>query len=485
MPFNTCVRSHIAERAKLVVCILSALFCGVALLHPASATGDPNRPEDYAIALPVTIRSVAPLQRLTLPAQVMVASQSPGLNDVRVFNSAGQPVPMALVKRRETQTTLSDRVMTAMPLYGSVGDADSGTLSSHDEQHDSQRMTQSMGAIGAGKDSGRAPSGRHIVGALFDTRAVADPLVRAKLDVDLPAAQLISFFMETSSDLRNWTPLTFRVLYRPEESATRLDTDDFDLRGANIHQRYLRVTWRDEQDRPLSTVNLRGATLTTQRNFSLLENVTASVIKPMLADAHTVRVDLPFATTVSALTIRPAGDNQLIPVRILTRADNEQPWKMLAQHVLYEMATADNSRLSAPIRLHGDSARQLRIEASRNTAGFVAAPAIEVAFEPVDLVFLAHGVGPHTLVAGMRGVSSPFLPIGNFYPDYRPGQETVLPQADVDLTGVPDAIVVGNGDCRATSVRSIMLWAVLVAGVAALGLIAWQLLKQNPQPSHV
>jgi hypothetical protein len=476
----TKINSHHTRRATrpaaVFTCLLLATAFSIASTSAANAAGDPDTPQGYAVRLPVTIQADAALQRLVLPAQVLVALQSGGMNDLRIFNGAGQPVPMALSNPMSTQIDRARIPLQALPIFGSgdPGNQGQGQLSLRIEERQGRRVVQ------VDSNGQKLPqSQRQIIGALFDTRAIIDPVVGATLDVKLPDAQPVTFTIEASRDLRNWEPLAETVLYRQDSSANRLGVEDIALPARDIAKSYLRVTWRDAADNPVPAVKVQGVTLTTGHGVVNAARVTATVDKPVLADAHTVRFALPFATPVAAIRIQPAGTNVLVPVRVLTRGSREEPWTVLADGVVYNMSTAGKPQNSGAIELQGASSREMKIEADQKTAGFATSPKISVAFEPVQIIFLANGAGPYTLAAGRPNVASPYLPLASLIPAYRAGREAALPKASVELAGVPAAVIGGGSDGDGIPVRSIVLWAVLLLGAALLGLMAWRLMKQN------
>ena len=317
------------------------------------------------------------------------------------------------------------------------------------------------------------------------------------LDVDLPAGQPVTFRVQASKDLKHWQPLAETVLYRADAAAAptvstapgRLGNEQIDLQRADLKGHYLRVTWGD------AAVTLRGATLATSSKTGPRERVSASMATPALANPRELVFALPFATPVAALAITPPGSNVLIPVRVLGRNHREQPWSPLASAVVFKMATGGKEQASGPVELGGASVREIKIEADPKTPGFAAAPALALQFEPAQLVFLASGQGPFTLAAGLPGATaaaSAFLPLASLVPGYQPAQENTLPVAlaDVaraDITGgqpADGALVPAAAASGGISTRSAVLWGVLLAGVAALGLMAWLLLLQTKQAGH-
>lgn len=454
----------------------------------AQAAADANSPTAYAVRVPVTLAADAPLQRVLLPAEVLVRLQSPSYADLRLFNGAGQPVPMALAGVVAASAQEESVVLPAYPILGAAGTAGAGGLeglSLRIEEQQGRRVVQ-IDTPG----TTRAAGAQTVRGALLDARSLRLPVARMALDADLPAGQPVTFTVQTSRDLKNWQLLAETVLYRTDAAAMpsaapgRLGNEQIDLHRADLKDHYLRVTWGD------ATVTLRGATVVTARGTGPRERVSASMASPTLANPHEMTFALPFATPVAALKITPQGSNVLIPVRVLGRNHREQPWSPLASAVVFKMVTAGKEQSNGPVELGGASMRELKIEADAKTPGFAAAPEMALLFEPTQLVFLASGQGPFTLAAGLPGAAATagaFLPLTSLVPGYQPAQENTLPVAVADVTraeftgGKPvgGALVAAAATGDGISTRSLVLWGVLLAGVGALALMAWMLMRQT------
>ena len=421
------MKKPVALNLPLVLAAAALSLCtGV-----AQAAADANSPAAYAIRVPVTLAADAPLQRVMLPAEVLVRLQSPGYADVRLFNGAGQPVPMALAG---VAAASAPEELVTLPAYPILGAASTGTaglegLSLRIEERQGQRVVQIDTAATTTTAGPATPQA--VRGALLDARNVQLPVARMALDVELPAGQPVTFRVQASKDLKHWQPLAETVLYRADAAAAptapgRLGNEQVDLQRADLKGHYMRVTWGD------AAVTLRGATLATSSKTGPRERVSASMATPALANPRELVFALPFATPVAALAITPPGSNVLIPVRVLGRNHREQPWSPLASAVVYKMATGGKEQASGPVELGGASVREIKIEADPKTPGFAAAPALALQFEPAQLVFLASGQGPFTLAAGRPGATaaaSAFLPLASLVPGYQPAQENQLPVA--------------------------------------------------------
>ena len=478
---------------------------GLACVGLAFAGGlwaaDANSPQSYAQRLPLATVPGAALQRVVLPAQVLAALQTADYRDIRIFNAQGQPVPMALAAGGSATVLAATEKQITLPAYPILGGAgaSAGTLAQEGlslriEEQQGRRVVQ----INTSAGTPAAPSGQQLLGALFDTRTLGAPAVSLALDVDLPPAQPVSFQVATSRDLTHWSPLASTVLYRaPAQNgaagAAQLGSSTIHLTGADLKDQYLRVTWAPAQGGVdlAANVALRGATVTTSRSAAAAARPTVQVNLPTQNKPHELGFSLPFATPVAAIGITPQGSNVLVPVRVLGRNGNQQPWTSLAQAVVYSLQTAGVDQRSAAITLpsyQGNSWRDIRVEADTKTPGFTVPPAVSVEFDPVQLVFVASGDAPFTLAAGLpatdaQAAASAYLPLQSLVPGYQPAQENTLPLARTEVAAAGAANVPASVQApdlsNKTSTKTMVLWGVLLAGVLALGLMAWALARQT------
>lgn len=468
--------------ARLLALILSA---GLAAPLPllAADTPDAGNAKSYAVRIPVTPAPDAPLQRLLLPAEALVRLQSAAYADLRLFNAAGQPVPMALASVPTPSATQENSVkLPAYPILGAESATAAGLegLSLRIEERQGKRVVQ----LGTGGATTAAAAPQKVLGALLDARKLKEPVAAMTLDADLPPGQPVTFNVQASKDLKNWRPLADTVLYRADASASAASLGDnrLDLSMADLKDHYLRISWG------AAAVTVRGATLLTSRSTAVRQRVSASMAAPALTSAHELAFALPFATPVAALKITPQGSNVLVPIRVLGRNHREQPWSLLASSVVYRLGAAGKEQASGPVELRGASVREVKIEADAKTPGFAAAPEISLQFEPAQVVFLASGQGPFTLAAGLANAAGAFLPMASLIPNYQPAQENTLPLAQADVSkaeasggsaGLAGPLVAAAPPGGGMPTRSLVLWGILLLGVLALAGMAWGLLKQT------
>lgn len=455
----------------------------------AYATVDANNIASYALRAPLAMAGDSSLQRLTLPADALVRLQTSGYGDVRVFDAKGQSVPLALaLAEKEIQTQGQQVTLPAYPILGAASTLNNEGVSLRIEEQQGKRVVHI--------DTGSAKTAadvKSLVGVLLDARAISDPVIAMALDVDLPIAQPISFDVQASKDLRSWRSVADTVLYRPAESSAASSSSDFGkqrmlLTLNDIKDHYLRITWQGSTGQAAS-VTVRNAILTTSQS-SVNPRIAAVIATPVLTSPHELSFLLPFATPLSALKIKPQGTDVLVPIRVLGRNDRSQPWTPLASTVLYNLVSNGKEQSNSAVELLGErqyvAYREIKIEADKKTAGFAKAPEVSALFEPIQIVFLSSGVAPFTLAAGLSEANSAYLPLASLIPGYKIGQENTLPQARVLVNASASAntpVITAPSPSSTPPIRSLLLWGVLIVGVAALGLMAYILIKQTKKTS--
>lgn len=466
--------------------IRAALALASALVAaPLALAASAETPDGYAARWPLQLPAAASLMRLPLPAGVLTQAQTADLRDLRVFNAAGQPVPLALDRSSpETRVPAPAAVeLPALPILADPQAAAAGGLSLRIEESQGARVVRlDAPPVGAAPDS-PPPAPAALQGVLIDAREQKAALQAIELDADWPAARPFTFRLHASDDLRQWQPLGEVTAYRGADGAA-LAPAQLALGGAALPARYLRVTW-DAAAAP-DAVRVRGARLVPQPQQAAPERVAVPLALPEGAarDPRVIEWRLPFATPVAALDIRVAGPAALVPVRVLARQQREQPWTLLGRHVVFSLTQDGQTRRSPALELGQAAWREWRVEADAASPGFTEPPQVTAWLAPAQLVFVASGSPPFTLAAGRADAPAVYLPLASLIPGYEPGAQARLPAASLAAApAVTAAPTTAAGAQRDT--RSWILWAILLAGVLALGGMAWVLARQLGTKSEI
>lgn len=434
---------------------IALLALGAAACDRAPET-DPATPDRFALRLTVEPAAGGAVQRVILPAQALVAVQRADLGDIRVFDGRGKPLSIALgggADAERQSVTLGGLALRGSPAAltapgGAIRIEDNGTA----------RVV----TIGAA-----AQADEQLSASLVDTHAIADPVVGIALDVTLADRRATTFTLRTSADLKTWQPLAERVLFSPAAGAPSLGGSVLALPGISLKDRYLRIDWEHG-----SGAAFRAATITTARTAPLPRSVVAST-GLQLEDAHHARFAVPFGAPLGAIRLKQTGPDGVVPVQIFARNNAEQPWTMLAA------ATLRQDNAGTVIDLPPGAWRDYRIAADQRSAGFSAAPNVDLLLDPVEVLAAFNSAPPYTLAVGAPAAAPRYLTAADLVPDAL-RKAGPLPIARIDLTGKPAApIAVQPARESPFDTRKLALWAALLLATGILAVAAIRLLRAN------
>ena len=161
----------------------------------AGAAGPNDDPASYRVHIAVTPAAGATVQRLAIPAEVLAASQSGDLADLRLFDARRRAMPTARVA--VAAAALHRDVLKALPILGAADALNVTGVSLRFDQRGQARVARIDGTVAA------RSTDTAVLGALLDARAIAGAGSSLALDATVPAAQPVTFTVEASSDLKN------------------------------------------------------------------------------------------------------------------------------------------------------------------------------------------------------------------------------------------------------------------------------------------
>lgn len=439
--------------------IRKTLLAALVLLAGCSSEQpkDTGKPDGYALTMAVTATEGGSLQRVSLPPAAIVALQRLDAGDVRIFDADGKVVSLA---RQPAETFEQSRAtsLKAYPISGAAAAPGASAISVKVEMDTNLVVS----AQRPGAQQGPAA-------LLFDTRGLADPATAIQLDAELPPGLPVEVTLEASSDLKTWEALGSKVLFRGEAGKAVLGSSRIAIGGAMLKDRYLRASWP-----AASGVTIRGGSVVTAK-IAPLAAVTVPAEGAALVSDHDARFALPIGYPPRAIRVTGAKSGGLVPVQLYGRTNPERPWTALAAGTLRDGKAAD-------IDLTGFGFGEYRLGADTRSAGFSAAPRIELLFEPVVLIAAFNGKPPYTLAVGSKAA-----PLAYFGPGELLGDTPVtakLPEAQVTTpAGTPLVKLAPTTDGGPFSPKKLALWAALLAAVGVLAFAALQLAR-NTDPSQ-
>jgi len=416
----------------------------------------PKGPGDFALALTVTPAAGAGVQRISLPPAALVAFRRADLGDVRLYDANGRALALAFEDRAASAASQAHE-FAALPIAGPQADDNGSSVSVRIEQ----------GGQSVALDAAEAVVRSARLAVLLDTRELTDPAESVTFRAQLPKQVAVTVTVETSADLKVWDYLGDKVLYRPGDAPALLSTARLALQGADLHERYLRVSWPAT---PGFAVD--GATVTTTRDRPPQRTAFATR-GAVLADPHTLTFRLGLAAPIAAMRVSETGPDGVIPVRLLGRNAAEQPWTPLAATTLRQDGRPGLLELS------GATMREYRLEADKRTAGFSAAPRVDLLLDPVTMLGAFNGVAPYKLALGHGAAAPSALPADQLA---EPAKVPTLPVAQTGSGGVPPVIDLAPAVPDSPyAPRKLALWAALLLGAAVLAFAAIRLLRGNAE----
>jgi len=441
---------------------MRVLAAGLALLVAAGPLLAGEKPGDFATRLPIEVPPGAALVRIELTEAAYAALAGPGLGDLRIFNGAGEALPMARLPAPRDTSRVTVRVpLLALPEMPGQG---TDTRLRIQRAADGTLLRVELDQAGATT----SPSGR-------PTRYLADlkPLDHSLTALVLEPADTAPFEgslrLETSEDLAHWT------MQRPAERVLALAQGDqrverLRIELPDLRARYLRLAWNGPAPMALADLTLEhtgGAP--APRHWLRLGG-------PAEDGPGLWRYAAPGPFPVDRLRVEPTEPNSVARARVQSRASSSDPWRFRGAFSIYRL-NQEGGEITSPeqaLALVRDPLWQIKLQPPGG-----AAPTLTIGWLPEALVFPARGAPPFTLAVGQARLPAAFLPVESVIPGYGTDRAPPLTAGRV-LPPAPGSAPPPRRDAPAwQDGRSLGLWAALVLGVAVLGWMAARLLKDG------
>ncbi|WP_032890628.1 DUF3999 domain-containing protein [Pseudomonas sp. RIT357] len=444
---------------------LSVAMVGMCAALAASAQ---EAPADFTHHVPLSVSGNGPWYRLELPLAVQLNARQADLGDVRVFNAAGEPQAYAL-SRQSSLRTESRNVADVkwFPLYAAdTQESLPGVV----------MKTTTEGTLVEIKPSSAAKPGMQVLrGWVLDASAIKAPLQQLSLDWSREQEGFQRFSIEASDDLQRWEPWGEGQVARLSFADERVEQHDVSLPGRSA--RYLRLVWKGQAAPLLTSAKLVSAT----RSSLPMPLVWSQPLAGTRLKAGEYSWQLPTGLSVERLRIELKQPNTLAPVTLAGRSDAKQLWQPLNNGLLYRLTQNGQDVVQDELQLPGQVVTELKLQVDERGGGLGAdAPALRFAVRATQLVFLARGEPPFSLALGNASVKAASLPLSTLIPDYSAERLNTLGQAKVvgDVAVASPVVVAAVED--GPNWKKLGLWAVLLLGVAALGAMAYSLLRKPP-----
>lgn len=452
----------------------SALAAIGLLLAAASSPAQTATRADFGWRARLELPPAASVVRLSLPADALLQLQSSDASDVRVFNAAGEAVPFARMPVPPAAAAVASltRDYPALALHTEPAGPGrpKGSVQVRVDEGGRQR------SVWVQVDGSAPGAGGATKAALFDTRGEHQTLTALMVQATLPPNTAVPIRVSSSADLAQWKQLPVRGrLYRFQGAgAPANDTLEFDS-PIQLKDRYLRLDWD-----PQAPVAIQAVAGRVAPAAAAPPRLRAPLPTPQPADKGALEIPTGFLTPLAAVALSTPTANTLLPVRILGRNDAAQPWRPLAQTVIYRLGNGAGEGVNPPVALHGWSGRWLRIESISGADLGLERIQAEAEFAPMQLVFVATGAGPFDLAFSRAATAPAAVALATIASALGQQKLEDLPEARVGAARRQEPAkgpLFGWASVTAPGQRSV-LWGVLILGVLILAGVAWSLLRQ-------
>jgi hypothetical protein len=446
----------------------------VAALSFALGAAAAERLADHAAVAPLTPASSADgLQRVHLPFEVLQRSRA-GLADLRVFNAAGESLPIA----RFVAPSQPAGRRAALPFFAWPQPARGGDAGALQVQVDAAGAVVRIGGRPVERKAGPAKlwlldlSGRKanetLAALRFDWRAAAN-------------GQTAKAWVDGSDDLQSWHSVghgTLLALASALPGAPPIAHKQLPLQG---RWKYLRL--RLDEPLPLSAIEAEWTAASTPVfDRARLRFDADSAAEPAW------QLELQAALHLRRLRVELPQPNSVVMLQLEQRTNADAAWQPIGTHTVYRLVRGGEEITSPPIEIAAAPARHWRLTLPRRSPRLAAAALdAELAWPREELVFAARAPQPFTLAVGREGATDVALPLATLLPGYKSGDEQKLPLASlgplVTQTPAPRGWAERLREAPPEERRRWLLWAVLGFAVLGLAWLARRLMKEMASPS--
>jgi len=429
---------------------------------------------DFAYGYTLEVDGDGAIYSLTLPEDVYRGLTRADRGDLRVFNSQGKVVPDHIRRAEELiRQKQADISLPIFPLYSSVTEPQTA------DDHHVHVVTDDKGAIidiNYGKTDTEAA--RRVSAYLIDSSQLKQEQNALMLNWQTSEADfVITAHVEGSDDLNHWTTLVSSTsLSNLHYAGHALIQQRIEL--PQRKQKYLRLSWQNGKSLTLTGVMAQFPMLSQSQERQWSEfsvTSTDSGHATYYFDTHSV---LP----TDRVNIELPQSNTLLMASIESAATMKGPWYPRFHGLLYTLQY-EGSQLKTPAQViplttHRYWRLQVLSKEGQPDGGFK----LRLGWIPEQLYFIAQGEAPFTLAYGsarVEPVATPLAQLLNL-------DKVQNAQQLIKAAQLGSRIELGTRDKLRPlkpppDWKQIVLWLVLILGVAALSIMALRLYKQMDQ----
>jgi hypothetical protein len=444
--------------------------------------GEPERilkPGDFAFGSPVDGKGAAPFQELVLPLEFYQGVTRPDLQDCAVFDGAGRPVPHAVRAPARPVISRSTESLPFFPVFGYRGREQGAISLNFKRAPDGTILELQSGAEGRPGDSP--------VAYILDASVLKDPFSALVLKFEPEGeSRMMPVHLEGSLDLNEWISITrSQTVGQLVYQGRSIEKNRLEFKPCRY--KYLRLTWEFEGGDPRlleSRVELSKQVVEDLHQWLSVRTRRRDDPQP------TYHCDTRGVMAVDRLKLVFPGNNVAIPVKIYSRKNEQETWRIRSEALVHRLTIAGEVISGEEIHLTDAVPDRLwKVDPILRPGEGEAPGELEliVGWVPHRLVFLTQGEPPYTLAFGSGSRKSSSFPVQTLMEKVSPQSRNGVLVASAQLGS---RFVLGGDDklqppTPPLPYKQWILWGVLLTGVVLMGWMAVKLYRQlgPPQPA--
>lgn len=437
------------------------------LLNSGMAEAAAPQMKNFAYGYPLPQVKGDGVYAINLPLMVYEKISQSDLSDIRVFNGAGETVPHAI--RSAIQMEKHKETRQTVPFFPLKGAPSSSTSDL------SLRVIRNADGAVVTVDAGnRAAVNQPASWYLLDTSTLDKRPTALELEWTDKTSTVFTVSLAHSSDLSHWSPLVGQTVL----ADLRYNGNAVTARRITLPRKtlpYIRLDCLDCQE-PLLLREVQaisgGSTSPEAWQWLTLQPEKTKEIKGKIVGTYLLKPKV----RVSALQLGFAQSNSLMRAVIESRPTTDDDWHIQARSSFYALTLQGKTLVNEPVHCPPTADRFWRLSVKANGNGFSAgteAPQLKLGWRQDQLIFVGRGPGPYTLAFGSTQLADT-IPQDNLL--LATMRETGLESLTRHIEPGPLTILGGEQALQphlsAASWKKILLWAILLAGVALLAFMA-------------
>jgi Protein of unknown function (DUF3999) len=448
-----------------------------------AAPEPPLAPADFAYGRAITLpEDPQPVVSVALPLDVYRAMRGPDLRELMVFNGHEAQVPHAIRSLRAGPPDTPESVPMALfplPLAAAGGGSVETALVIQRDAAGRITTLAARSGLAPAADGGAEPAPR-IAAYVLDGRALSRALVALRVQQsDAANDRVLGLRVETSEDLVSFEELPVGgALIQLGHGGRRIDRDLLTLPPTQASFYRLSPVSADTFPSPLVAVQATLAALDSPQPFERLESPSTGSPAPQV-----FRFDLGGPVPVDRVEFALPEQNTVVNAELSAGDQPEGPYQSVLRARLYRVSLPDRELSGPTLDIVRKNFRyyELRVEATGGGLGR-GAPKLISYHAPDQLLFLRRGDGPFLLAYGRYRA-----PPARFEAD---DLLALLPKSSAVTAPASLGEIQQLGGERQLSppkppppYKIYVMWAVLIAGVLALGALTLSLARSGERRS--